>query len=128
MTISINFTPGEARALLHRLESWDCICEVFADTEGLEHLASDAAGRTSELARELQATGAVTVDADSELDREILVEAIEGSTWPAIHDPEGNTDNTRQAHTAAVRCLASARDRIAATFGMAPSDIDLPRA
>lgn len=126
MTTRIAFTPAQARALLHRLESWDCICEVFSDTEGLEHLANDAAARTTELARELEATGAVTVDADSELDREILGEAIEGSTWAAIHDPENDTNNTRQAHTAAVAALRGARDRIAAAFGMAPRDIEVP--
>jgi hypothetical protein len=78
--------------------------------------------------RELRNCGYLHVNPASELDREILREAVEGSTWPAIHDPEGNTDNTRQGHAGAVRCLYNAALKIAQAFGLEPGDIEIPQA
>jgi hypothetical protein len=128
---TLHFTPAQARALLHRLESWDCIVDVFADTDDLAHLADAAAGRSQELGEELLRTGElyVWVKGDrAELDREILREAVEGSTWPAIHDPQGNTDNTPQGHAGACRALWNAWERIADAYGLDTDDIDFPQA
>jgi hypothetical protein len=125
---TIHLTAGEARAILHRLESWDCLRDVFADTDGLEHLAEPTPDRAEYMARELRNNGYVHVDPASELDREILVECVEGSTWPAIHHPDNDTNNTRQAHAGACRCLHGAKLKIADAFGLDPHDIEFPQA
>lgn len=118
----IQFTRGEARAVQHRLDLWDSFEEVFADTEGLEHLAPKAAERAKDLSWQLQTQGYVDVT-DSDLDREIMLEAIEGSTWPAVHNGK-----SPQAYLGAVRCLYNAAQRIADVYGLDLADISFPQA
>lgn len=124
---TLKFTNAESLALLHRLSAWDCICEVFADTDDMEHLSEPAAGRTQELHDQLAASRTVVVDETSELDRQILTEAIEGSTWVAIHDPLNDTNNSHQKMTAAYYALVHAAKKIASAFGFDPHDIEVPR-
>lgn len=119
-SLAIMFTRGEARALLHRLEVWDCIADA---------LDNPAAGeRAEEMERELRNCGYLHVDTDSALDLDVLTDCIESSTWPAIHDPDGHTDNTRQAHAGAVRCLHGAMLKVAQAFGKSPERFDFPQA
>lgn len=124
MPRSLNFTRGEARAVLHRLETWDCIADALEAT----HDPAVVAARAEELERELRNNGALLVREGSGLDAAILVDCIESSTWPAIHDPAGNTDNTPQAYNGAVRCLHAACIKIAAAFGLDPDSIEFPPA
>jgi hypothetical protein len=124
---TIKFTNGEAVALLHRMESWDCFVQVFADTDGLEHLADLAPERCEFFARSLLQGRTVLVDEASEVDREVLKEAIEGSTWVAVNDPDNDTGNTNQRMTGAYYALVHAAKKIADAFGIPKEDIEVPR-
>ena len=81
----IKFTPAQARAVMHRLCLCDVFAEVFADSPELAHLATGAQDRARAMALELDATNSIASDRESELDGEILAEAIEGSTYVACH-------------------------------------------
>lgn len=65
---TIKFTNGERNALLHRLALWDCIHDVFSDTEGLEHLAEGSVERSQQMCRELNGGLTLIINEDSELD------------------------------------------------------------
>ena len=123
---TIKFTSREQQALLHRLTLWDCIHDVFSDTEGLEHLAEAAVERSQTLVIELEKSSTVTVDESSELDRELLIEAIEGNTWVAIHHPDNDGNNTLQGQVAAYRTLCHIADKVSLAFDVLVSDIDIP--
>ena len=119
--MQITFTPAEREAVAHRLGVAENIAEVFLDTDGLEHLAPIAEDRARALCLEIERTGAVTVDGDSELDREIMVEALAGSTYAA-----GFIDESPQKQAAIRRALESASAKIEAAFGLDPGEIDVP--
>lgn len=121
----IQFTPKEAEALMHRLGCFDCLEEVFADSDELEHLTPQVDARARQLSDEIQRTGGVTVDPASELDRELLIECLEGSTWVAVHDFPGASP---QSVAAAERTLRRLADKIAPAFCCAPEDLSLPGA
>lgn len=114
----LKFTKGEAEAILHRLTLWDVFPEVFGDTDGLEHLAEDAEVRCQEFVRELEQFGHVVADPASELDREVLREAIEGSTWCAMFDPRNDDRNTQQILTAAHKMLRQCATKVEGFFGL----------
>lgn len=114
------FTPSQVRALLHRLDLGDVFAEVFADTDGLEHLAGDAEARARSMSRELTFGGTLVSDPSSELDREILCECIAGSTWFAVHD---NADTSPQARASAARALSGAAAQISVFYGCEPPDV-----
>lgn len=122
---TIRFTAKEAEALLHRLCCFDCLEGVFADSDELEHLAPDVDARARQLSDELERTGGVTVDPASELDRELLIECLEGSTWVAVHDLPGASP---QSVSAAERTLRRLADKIAPAFCRDPEDLRLPGA
>lgn len=126
-TLRIEFTAGQRAALMWRLEQGDCIAEVFADTEGLEHLSGAAEARADDLARQLVTHGVIVAHADA-LDREILCEAIAGTSYLAAFDPANNTDNTPQGFSAAKRNLSGAWKRIADAYGLSLDHIVLPDA
>ncbi|WP_087864420.1 hypothetical protein [Comamonas thiooxydans] len=126
-TYRIEFSPAQRAALLWRLQQGDLIAEVFADTSDLEHLQELAAARADDLQRQLVTHGHLVVNAD-ELDREILSEAIAGSTYLSAFDPANNTDNTPQGLAAAKRSLAGAWTRIAQAYTLSLDDIVLPEA
>jgi hypothetical protein len=123
---TIKFAKTERDAMLHRLSCWDCFRDVFNDTEGLEHLAEGSWDRVKALHDELEKTGKVTVDENSEMDREVMVEAIEGNTWMAFHDPRHNTDVSPQKGAAAYRVLCRCADKVSLAFDILVSDIDIP--
>lgn len=119
--MQITLTPAEREAVAHRLGLAENIAEVFADTEELEHLAPVAEDRARELCLELERTGAVTVDPESELDREIMVETLAGSTYAA-----GFVDDSPQKQAAIRRALESAAEKIEVAFGLDPDEIEVP--
>ena len=122
--ITIQFTPMEKEAVLHRLDEWDIIEQVFMDTDGLEHVAIGAADRARTLALALNADpdGILRING-TEQDEEIVCEAIAGSTWNAVHD---NTEVSTQKQAAARRALESAAAKIEAALGKEPGHIDIP--
>ena len=119
--MKITFTPTEREAVEHRLGIAESIVEVFLDTDGLEHLAPLAEDRARALCLELERTGVVTVDPESELDREIMVETLAGSTYAA-----GFIDESPQKIAAVRRALESAAAKIEAAFGLDQDEIDVP--
>ena len=122
--IEIKFTPMEREAVLHRLDEWDLIEQVFMDTDGMEHVAIGSADRARALALLLSADpdGILRIDG-TEQDAEIVIEAIAGSTWNAVHD---NTEVSTQKQGAARRALESAAAKIEAALGKEPGHIDIP--
>lgn len=124
---TIKFTNSEALALLHRLSLWDCFGIVFADTDGMEHLAEGARGCAKELHDQVEKYRQVTVDETSEMHREVMVEAVEGSTWVSVNDPYNDTNNTHQKATAAYYALVHAAAKIETAFGLDRYEIEVPR-
>lgn len=125
MRTTIQFTANQAAALLHRLELAEVFADVFSDTEGMEHLAGGAEETANNLARQLINNGCVTIETTSEQDREVLIEAIAGSTWVAVHD---TADVSRQKQAAVRRSLQSAAATIEATFRLDAGHIAIPEA
>lgn len=125
---TIKFTNSEAIALLHRLSCWDCFEDVFRDTDGLEHLADGAWDCVKSFHDQLAKTRTITVDENSEMHREVMVEAIEGNTWVAVNDPDNDTNNSAQRHRAAYTTLCRCADKISLAFDILVSDIDVPQA
>lgn len=126
-TVRIEFTAGQRAALLWRLEQGDLIAEVFADTGDLEDLSPAAEARADELAHQLTTQGYIDARMDS-MDREILCEAVAGTTYLSSYDPRNNTGNTPQGLAAARRVLAAAWERIALAYGLSLDEIELPEA
>jgi hypothetical protein len=118
---TIAFTPAQTAALLHRLYASDVIAEVFADTDGMEHLADTAAATANDLARQLINYRIVRVT--TEVEREVMIEAVEGSTWVAVHDAD---DTPPQARGAARRALREAAAGIEHALQLKPGTIDVP--
>lgn len=110
----LHFTPHEAEALRHRLDAADCIADVFADTEDLAYMSREL---VEETARRLSIMigQPLQVDPHDPLTREILMEAVEGSTWNGVHDSD---EVSPQRRAAARRALQSAADKIAQAFGV----------
>ena len=118
--IAIDFTPHEAEALRHRVEVADCIVQVFADTDGLDHYTeADVDHACARLALQLH-NGKVRAPDDDKLLEEVLVELVEGSTWNACHDC---VEVSTQRRTAAARALQSAANKIARAYGREPLDV-----
>lgn len=109
--------------MLHRLDIGDTIAGVFADTDGMEHLADLVVDRAEAMGKELRATGCITADPDSELDEAILTDCIDGSVWMPQFD-----DESPQAKSAAYRAISGAARAIEVFFGIEPGDIDVPTA
>lgn len=116
--MEVQFTEREAEALLHRLELADCIEQVFADTPDLEDLAPRVEDRAHALRSQLEGSKAVTVNPDDRLDRELMTEAIEGSTWIACVSYAPKQDQKR-LYAQHEKILRSAAKRIQVAFGMA---------
>ena len=125
----IKFTPAEQAALLHRLEIPDAITEVFADSDHLEHMTALAGPAADDLARQLTNYGHVIVEPTSnthlthEARRQVLIEAIEGSTWIAVHD---NADTSLQKLSAVRRSLATAAAKIETALALEAGIISIP--
>ena len=123
----IKFSKPEAEAVLHRLECFDCIAEVFADTEGLTHLADGAALRASELSSNLSTFHQIEVDEKSQLDVELLSEAIDGSTYVAATRSFCPVDvNRDRAVRMAERTLQAAAHKIEAALGFDRGHLTVP--
>lgn len=111
----LHFTPHEAEALRHRLDAADCIADVFANTPELAHhkaedVEADCRRLSAVLARGVPLPWPVRT-----LVQEILIEAVEGSTWNGVHDSD---EVSPQRRAAARRALQSAADKIAQAFGV----------
>lgn len=121
--MQIQFTALEVEALRHRLDIGEVIAQVFADTDGLDHYAAhDVEVCADVLSALIDPRFPLEVDTLDPLDRLVLVEAIEGSTWNAVHD---TADVSPQKREAARRALQSAADKLRGAFGV---DIDVPGA
>jgi hypothetical protein len=123
MLKTISFTPKQANALNHRLSCYDCLEGVFQDTPWLMHLVPFVWDRATELSGQLDKTSTITVNSDSQLDREILFECIEGSTWVGVHDYPGAS---KRSVAAARTTLKQLTDKIAPVFNRDPEDIFKP--
>lgn len=119
----IDFTPGEARALLHRLES-GTIGDAIDNPEAELRCAAMAVTLKSRQPFVCLYEGGIA-QARRELDLAILEDCIEGSTWVAVHD---TGDHTPQATSAAYRCLQRAANKIARAFDKPPFYFEVPRA
>lgn len=118
----LTFTPKARAAVLHRLEIHDCISEVFADTDGMEHLAGLVEARAIEMIKQLNEFGKVFSDPASELDMELLRECVEGSTWVGICEPYSNEERQAKAH------LRVAAKIIEQFYCLEPGEIEVPQA
>lgn len=90
-TPKIKLTDGEARALLHRLEMSDEIVEVLTadldDGAPVVSICAEYGDAASRLLRHVLAEQAVP-PVSTRYEREVLVEAVEGSTYLASLDDE----------------------------------------
>lgn len=127
----ITFTPAEQAALLHRLECADVFQDVFADTDGMECFADLAEPEAADMARQITNYGHVVIDDErfpslpQQARRYTLIEAIEGSTWIAVHD---NNETSPQKLAAARRTLESLARKVESALGMAAGSITTPEA
>jgi hypothetical protein len=121
--VIIEFTKAQADAVSHRLDLFDIFAQVFADTDGMEHLAGAADERAREMSVELYLTGAVTVDPGSELDEAILSDCIDGSTWVAVHDTTGADP---RSVAGAIKSLTNAARKIEVAFGLPAGELSVP--
>ena len=119
----LRFTTGETQAILHRLEIGECIAEVFADTDGIEHLAPLVEARAREMAFQLSKTHNIESKGDCELDMEILVDCLDGSTWYEVHEGYGEASN--QKLTAITNSLRSAAAKVEAFYNIPRGDINV---
>lgn len=117
-TVRIEFTPEQARAVLHRLEQAESIAYAFLDTDWLEHLADGAQERAQALGEQLQHGGWILARVN-EQDAAILLECIQGSTYMAECVHGGG-------HDVAKRALSGAAARIEQAYGMEEGAIYLP--
>lgn len=120
---TIKFTPAQAACMLHRLECFDCLEQVFGDTEGLEHLAPLVWDQAESFTRQLINNRCITFDPASELDFELLKEAIEGNTWLAVHESDGVS---RQALTAARCAIKQCAAIIEQAMGWPEGEVVIP--
>ena len=97
----LNFTPSEWAAVEHRLSVPYCIAEALSDWE-----SNDVASVVDLLHAE-DLTGAMAVS--NVLVGEVLVEAVEGSTYAASAE-------TRSKQAAALRALEGAAKKIGHAF------------
>lgn len=121
---TIRLTTGQACAILHRLEVADCIRNVFDDTDHLYHLADPVEACARELASMLLVRPLfprLEVDPDDEVTREVLREAIEGSTWIAVALSE-----SPQAAGIAARQLREAARKLEIGLGLPAHEIIIP--
>lgn len=100
MVAKAYFTPAQIDAILHRLECPDCIADALdADLSAVQSWCDLHAST-------LKAGGFITAPV-TDLEREILADAVEGSTW-AVDDADG----TPQAHAGRVRALRAAAEKL----------------
>lgn len=115
MTIA-KLSPAERRAILHRLEVPDAIAEALAECES-EAIAREAGTYSDEFRRAAVNVagrierGAINIAALSDLERAVLKDAIEGSTYVGQFDPAWDKP---QRIAAASRTLRSAADKLTA--------------
>lgn len=113
----VNFTKGEAAALLHRLSS-DAVADALAENPR-DALAIDA--RCAEFIETLGTSCPFVVlrhDPHGRAqDLDILTDCVEGSTWVAVHT----------SPTAARQALKRAALKICAAFDKSPYFIEVPR-
>jgi hypothetical protein len=119
----LKFTKSEADAILHRLDIGEVIEECFYDTDGMEHLAPFVVTRAKELSAMISETGGVTIGLSSELDREILVDCLDGSTWYAVHEGYGEASSQKLASI--VGALTGAAEKVEDFFGIPRGDINV---
>lgn len=123
----INFTKGEAAALLHRLEA-GTLAEVLTDDPEYAHSADAIEERCTNFAAQLKSRAPFVClhnvgDPLRDLDLDILGDCIEGSTWVAVNDT-----GSHQAGTAAYYTLKRAAAKICAAFDKSPDLLEVPRA
>lgn len=122
----LHFTYQQCQFILHRLDQYDLFSQVFADTPGYENLADICEDRVKELAKELDGCysgGAyLNVDLDSELDKEILIEALEGNTYYAVCE---NSATSQHQLNAVAKVMHNTAKKIEEAFGLEQGSIQL---
>lgn len=119
----LSFSKQQAQCILHRLGCCDDFEYIFRDNDHLSDLADTVVDRASAMEKELEATGAIMVDQSSELDRSILVECIEGSTWIAAFD---RVEFSSQKAAAAKKTLRECASLVSGAFSLGARDIEVP--
>ncbi len=116
---SVTLTKGEHAAVLDRLNLPDCIANALTDVSDgdqppVPESVEEVEARVQHLHRLLDRADRTLPTILSTLDRAILAESIEGSTWAAIVADEPALFRARR------RVLQSAADKFVAA-GIAPS-------
>lgn len=113
--MQMRFTKSEIDLVMHRLEMPDCIAECFADGEHEgcrgEWTEADVEAACESLARRLVSGDFANL---TDCERDVLEDAIDGSTWCATHF--GNGLST-QRENAAVRTAMSAARKASKILG-----------
>lgn len=108
---AIDMTKGELAAVLHRLALSDCLSECLSESHDFDADAVEQAA--NEMLLRAEEKKALLIDLDSEIERHIAIDCIEGSTWVGI---AGHGWRRSQAEAAAFRTLTSAGAKIAAVL------------
>jgi hypothetical protein len=107
----LELTEIQAEILIHRLDEPSAIIDVFSDTDGLEHHATESL----EAAIEAMLAGDWTacLEIGDALARELLIELFEGSTYTAgAESAYGGGEISRQKLQAICRSFDDLGDKI----------------
>lgn len=113
-TTPLTLTKNEANILLHRLTVPDAIADCLLDTEGLTTAThSEIMNCAFDLQRQINHTQSLTID--TELQRIIIADAVDGSTYFAnIEDEIALGNITHQWATALLRACDSLEAKLRA--------------
>lgn len=116
----VTFSPEQREALVHRLELYDCFGEILVFTlPGVADDIIEAAARG--LYQALSSDPQILLNSDNEIEKEVLVEAIEGSTWVAA------VSDDAPKRAGAIRTLENAAKKIEEAYGLREGYIEVPK-
>ena len=105
--MTAKFTSNQKNALLDRLSLGDCIAQCLTDcSDGEEPLRPESFEEIEEAVARLEShidRHSALPDVLTDLDKAILIDAVEGSTWAATieHDPAGYRGAVRTLNSVA---------------------------
>lgn len=119
----IRFTELEAEIMDSRLSAPDCIAEALTDVFPGEpnppYTKSEAMQAAERIWRELQTTKTVSIS--SRVERDIIEDAIDGSTFPYFISDAVEDDDITAAKAASYRRAMSAIEKKARAVGLGAS-------